>query len=114
MNTVTKRKRKTRVKTIPGHIVDAAEMHRLHPKTFEVPDQDELDSLQAGDLIKICVEPPDDMPPERFWLKVTEADGIGDDMKITGEVSNDLWFVDLDIGDVLTVGQRHIYAIEMQ
>ncbi len=104
---------KKKTKTIPGELTDAFAMAREHPETFEAPTIDETDAISEGDLVKICVTPEDDMPPERFWLEVTETEGFGEDRKITGTVSNDLLFVDLDFGDAITVQAKNLYAIEM-
>jgi hypothetical protein len=54
-------------------LVNAAEMGREHPETFYYPTKRQLDSIQPGDLVKVC---EDSEPfPERFWVIVTKRDG---------------------------------------
>ena len=34
--------------------VNAVEMHKQHPDTFEVPSMKELMALKKGDFVKVC------------------------------------------------------------
>lgn len=83
--------------------VDAQEMGRKHPDTFEVPTNEELDAIKKGDSVKIC----DEEAGERFWVTVDEIDGN----KITGFVNNQLVSSDLHYGDLISFETRHIYSI---
>jgi hypothetical protein len=60
--------------------VNAQQMAKDHPNTFEAPLQKDLDAIKVGSYVKICVE------PERFWVKVTARQ----DDNLTGEINNDL------------------------
>jgi hypothetical protein len=83
---------------------DAQQMAISNPKTFEAPDQDELNNLVEGDFVKICVD------RERFWTLITEIKGD----VITAEINNDLVFSDehhLYSEDIVIFEKRHIYSI---
>lgn len=89
--------------------VDAQEMHLLHPETFEVPTQEELDNIQPGDSVKVCVG------KERFWVTV-ELIGTLVGMKdvIGGIIDNDLVFTHehgLKCGDKIKFEKKNIYSI---
>ena len=34
--------------------IDAQEMAKKHPNTFEAPDEMDLNALKAGDTVKVC------------------------------------------------------------
>lgn len=85
-------------------LVDAQEMHRLHPKTFDAPTPDDLLVLKVGDHVKICCG------SERFWLEVLE---LTPDDKV-GKVDNQLFFTSEHgyvYGDLIEFELRHIYDI---
>lgn len=82
--------------------VDAQEMHKNNPDTFDAPDNDELNAIKVGSTVKVCNE------RERFWVTVTGVDGE----KITGEVNNNLLDNDeYDLGDPIVFEKKHIYDI---
>jgi len=84
--------------------VDAQEMAKLYPATFEAPDQPELDDLQAGQNVKVCIG------DERFWVMVGKVTGD----VIEGMVDNYLINTDihcLKYGDVIQFEKRHVYSI---
>jgi molybdopterin converting factor small subunit len=83
--------------------VDAQEMNRQHPDTFDVPTAEELKALRPGMYVKVCA------CNERFWVLVTGRDETG----IVGIVNNDLVSTDhgLKDGDVVHFQERHIYSI---
>lgn len=60
--------------------MDAQKVHRLHPETFEVPTQEELNTIRAGDHVKLCFN-----NKERMWVEVV---GITDTGVISGIVDN--------------------------
>lgn len=85
--------------------VDAQEMERLHPATFEAPTADELDELRPGMHAKVCTAGEGG---ERFWVKIDTIEGN----TLTGKVDNDLvrthahgW----KHNDVVTFERRHVY-----
>jgi hypothetical protein len=83
--------------------VDAQLMHRNHPDTFEVPDQDELDNIVPGALVKVCNN------FERFWCKVTEVQLDG---TISATVDNRLFGkYGYNEGDTVTFHKNNIYSI---
>ena len=84
--------------------VDAQEMHREHPTTFEVPTEEELSSLKYGDFVKIC------NIDERFWIQIESVNHETED--IVGRIDNDL--IDdsnYDLGDIVAIKKLHIYQI---
>jgi uncharacterized protein YegJ (DUF2314 family) len=94
------------------NFVNAQEMHKLHPKTFEVPSDEELNNIKIGDFVKICIygklEPDfSDIDNERFWVEVTE---INND-EIIGTVDNELVEVDLKYGEKIKFKKENIYSI---
>lgn len=66
----------------PLSFVDAQEMHKTYPSTFEAPSHDELSVIEPGWFVKVSAG------QERFWVEVTEVNG--DDIK--GRIDNDLIF----------------------
>lgn len=84
--------------------VDAQEMAKIHPATFEAPTAEELDKIEEGKFVKVCNN------HERFWVKVVKIDGD----YITGDVSNNLFGGDeygYDFGDKIEFEKRHVYSI---
>jgi hypothetical protein len=91
------------LEVIKEQFVDAQEMAKNHPDTFEAPTREELDSISVGDYVKICAE------PERFWVIVEQIDGD----KITGTVNNDLVCTGkhgLENEDKIMFEKRHVYT----
>lgn len=83
--------------------IDAQQMHKDHPETFEVPSKEELDAIKPGDNVKVCVN-----DQERFWVLVTEVNGD----KITGMVNNKLLGdYGFDYEDTIKVLKRNVYSI---
>jgi hypothetical protein len=82
-------------------LVNAAEMAREHPDTFQRPSKAFLDSLRPGDLAKVSDN------TERFWCIITERDGD----VFTGEVNNFLVASDqpFEVGDLIRFGADNIY-----
>jgi hypothetical protein len=50
-------------------LVNATEMARTHPTTFEAPSKRQLRGIRPKDLIKISNH------GERFWVEIVERDG---------------------------------------
>ena len=101
-------------KTTNTHaFTDTQDMHQRHPRTFEVPTEEELEQIQAGDLVKVTVEfdsPGDEPDGERFWVVVT---GTHDD-RVWGTCGNVLVFTDrhgIDLEDLLYFEKRHCYDV---
>ena len=83
--------------------IDAQEMSRKHPKTFEGCSQGELDAIREGDSVRIASR------EERFWTLVKKVNGD----VITAEVINVLIIPQrYDYGDVVQYEKRHVHDIE--
>lgn len=85
--------------------VNAQDMHRAHPRTFEVPDPSDLDGIKPGTSAKICAG------RERFWVEVT---AVRVDGEITGVIDNDLICTDehgLKCGDLVTFRRENVYQV---
>lgn len=83
--------------------VDAQQMHRDHPKTFDAPSEQELAKIDVGTFVKICAG------KERFWAEVVKVEGD----KVNALVGNDLVYTDehgLSLGDYITFEKRNIYS----
>ena len=88
-----------------AYFVNAQEMHRAHPDTFDAPSVADLNSISVGDIVKVCAN-----ECERFWTTVTAVDG---DM-ITATVNNDLVLTDqhgLRCDDVIEFHRDCVYSI---
>jgi hypothetical protein len=84
--------------------VDAQEMQKKHPDTFEAPTTEKLNTIELGSLVKVCT------CDERFWTKVI---GIDNDT-IVAVVDNDLVCTDrhgLILGDEITFEKKNIFSI---
>jgi hypothetical protein len=79
-------------------------MHRDHPQTFWVPDDDTLAAIVPGWLVKLCAG------RERFWVEVSEVT----ETLLHGRVGNVLVFPEehgLDLDDEVTFERRHVYDV---
>lgn len=82
---------------------DAQQMHRLHPKTFDVPCQADLDAIGDGCYVKVCHN------KERFWVKIAIVNGD----RIIGEVCNMLINSHpFGYGDMVEFQKKHIYCVQ--
>ena len=84
--------------------VNAQSMAKKNPLTFEVPTNEELNTIDTGSNVKVCTG------DERFWVEVTEVKGN----KITGEVNNDLINTrihGLKLHDIVTFFKKNVYSI---
>lgn len=85
-------------------LVDAREMHRKYPETFDVPSELEILMLQVGDNVKLCFN-----EKERMWVKITEIVNID---HIIGTLDNDPVDVkEIKYGDRIEFSYRNIYSI---
>lgn len=86
------------------NFIDAQQMKKEHPDTFEAPNQKELNKIKVDSLVKICVE------GERFWTVVTKVEND----TITAIVNNELVMTHkhgLMCYDVLTFEKKNVYSI---
>lgn len=85
-------------------LVDAAQMARLYPDTFHLPD---LSGMVVGDVVKVC------NGYERFWVTLTELTGQLPGDVCRGVVANDLVHpCGYNVGDEILFERRHIYQVE--
>lgn len=85
-------------------LVNAQEMNKANPATFEVPSRKELSTIKPGDFVKVCAG------GERFWVKVFYVGKI----EISGFVDNDLLMTDehgYSCGSIVRLAREHVYDI---
>lgn len=83
--------------------IDAQQMAKDHPDTFEAPTQQELKTLKVGQYAKVCLN------DERFWVEVVK---IGPANRVSGRIDNDLICDQpFKCDDVITFRKCHIYNI---
>lgn len=83
------------------NFVDAQEMHKQYPDTFEVPSKEDLEQLIVGDIVKVSAY------NERFWAQITDIDKS----RITATVNNYLLTPRLKYGDIITFGLENVHGI---
>lgn len=97
---------------------DALAMHAKHPATFQVPNQVDLNRVQAGWYVKAGFSLPDDHPEkaehpqvERMWILVTEVirDEAGNSTNFKGELANEPFVFQgmLDFEDAVEIEAKH-------
>lgn len=83
--------------------VDAQEMHKKHPQTFDAPSREDLTDLKLGDIVKMCAN-----EKERFWTIITAIKGN----KITASADNKLVHnFGFNLGDIIEFEKKNIYDI---
>lgn len=91
---------------------NAAQENRENPRTFMIPNKDEIDELEEGDLVKLIFlmdEPTEDgCSAERMWVNITEHNG--DDFK--GTLDNTPYFIkSIKEGDEISFKTENIACI---
>lgn len=86
------------------HFENAQELHKQHPATFYAPDAQSLEKIEAGDMVKVCVN------KERFWVEVIAVSAGA----ITARVVNHPFIADLKYGDIIKFQPTHVYDILTQ
>lgn len=82
--------------------VDAQQMHKDNPTTFDAPSQQELDDLKVEDTVKLSLN------CERFWVEITAINGE----TLKGRIANDLVFDQpFKCDDIIKFRKNHIYNI---
>ncbi|MGN1223507.1 MAG: DUF2185 domain-containing protein [Ruminococcus sp.] len=94
------------------YLEDAQERHRKHPRTFDIPTEEEIEALQVNDLVKLIFSFPEQLEngccAERMWVCITEITEDG----FCGELDNHPYYLkDLKAGDRITFQKKHIAAI---
>ena len=77
--------------------VNAQKMAIEHPKTFEAPTEEDLNSIVVGDIVKVSTG------NERFWTIITEINVDNDLVQDENE--------DLTYGTVINFKKENIYDI---
>ena len=96
-----------KIKFLP--FVNAVEMHKQHPDTFEIPSKNDLLALKKGDFVKVCLQ-DDNRNGERFWCQVTSIDKA--QRKIIASVDNELVFYpEIELGLEVKFDFNNVYAI---
>jgi hypothetical protein len=85
----------------PIKLVNAEEMARQYPDTFEVPSSSVLRKLHKGDLVKVS------KPGERFWVEIVSRKGN----TFLGRVDNPLLFGDVGYGDHIEFHACNVYSV---
>ena len=87
-----------------AELVDAQEMHKKNPDTFEVPSYVTIARISPGSLVQIASY------GERFWVEVTRVN----QPSYRGRVDNDLLKTDehgFDFNDSVNFEARHIHKV---
>lgn len=82
--------------------VNAQEMKKNHPDTFEAPTLIELENLKEKDFVKVACN------NERFWTRILSIA----DNRITATVNNDLLMEELSFGETISFNKENIFMIE--
>lgn len=96
------------IKAGPSEWIDAQDMQRQNPQTFEAPTARELAKIKVGDAAKIC------NGRERFWVQITTIGPEKDVFRrlFTARVNNDLLDnTRYDAGDLVQLEGCNIYAL---
>jgi hypothetical protein len=83
-------------------LIDAQQMAREHPDTFQAPSNDTLQDLRPGDLVKVA------QITERFWVQVVERRDSG---VLLGKVDNHLLTGDAACGDLIEFHECNVYEV---
>lgn len=87
-------------KKVKYKFVDAQKMAVKYPSTFKAPSEAELQTLRAGDHVKVCHN------DERFWVLLTDAN----ERTLKGRVNNVLVCRQpFKCGDTVQFERKHVY-----
>lgn len=83
---------------------DATDNYHLHPDTFNIPTDEELEQIQENYSLKVCAH------DERFWVSVVD---VYDDI-IIARVDNKLVSDQFNygFGDLVMLKKSNIYSIQ--
>ncbi len=86
--------------------------HNENPRTFLIPDKEEIDELEVGDLVKLIFFmnelAEDGCEAERMWVTITEHQG--NDFK--GVLDNTPFYIkSIREGDIINFKSQHIATI---
>lgn len=86
------------------NLIDFQQLHSELPGTFPIPTEEALNNINAGDLVRICVD------NERFWVRVLGVDGD----KVNGFIYSDMLhtvYHGLKANDPIEFEKKHIFRI---
>lgn len=83
-------------------LVDAQAFHRKHPKTFKIPDEQQIAALRVGHHAKVIVN-----NRERIWVCITRVDEAG----FAGTLANCPLTFDGTFGDDVCFEAKNIIAV---
>jgi uncharacterized protein YegJ (DUF2314 family) len=90
-------------------LINGVERHRLHPTTFEIPDEPHKAIVAEGDFVKLIFQ-DDAGQTERMWVKVTS---LG--LECVGTLTNHpVKLTAVKFGDVVRFQPEHIIDIIYQ
>lgn len=89
------------MKTASIALVNAAEMARQHPNSFELPSAEQLYKVTAGSLVKVCDG------GERFWVQLYSRRGN----ILRGRVDSVTIFSEAEFDDVIELHIDNIFDI---
>ena len=87
-------------------LVNAEELQHENPETFWLPSKEDRENLQPGDHVKLIFN--DGAQRERMWVQVGSVTEKG----YIGILWNNPILIDLEHGDVIEFGVKHITEIE--
>ena len=84
-------------------LVNAQEMAKAYPETFDAPAKEELSNLKVGDSVKVCIN-----NKERLWVSITEIAGV----ELKGTIDNcPITIDDVSFGDTILLKEENIYSV---
>ena len=93
------------VNKVDPRLVDAQQMRRDNPGTFQAPPEHRLALIgEAGVMVKVCLQ--DDESGERFWVEVMGPPTNG---TYTGKVNSPLTGWGVGEGEAIFFEARHVY-----
>lgn len=87
------------------NLLNAQQMNKEHPKTFEVPSDKELRKIKVGDIVKIC----DDDAGERFWVEIKAIETNSG--KLIGSIANNLIRSKANANDKVLFERENVLSI---
>lgn len=86
-------------------LIDGEAMHKVHPRTFQIPSLLDKARVTVGDHVKLGFGEDGQLHNERMWVRVTKRDGD----KFEGYLDNDPAFLtSIKWKDVVKFNSRHI------
>jgi len=97
------------MKALELPLSNAIEKALLFPETFQCPPAEDINKIEKGDFVKVCLTDEDGSNGERFWCQVTSIDKKN--KTIYAEINNHLVCWDYAVGTKLKIDYSQIYDI---